>query len=229
MMAAEAAVRAIIGTPSNRTYAMNEEFFHPLLQRLFVEQPYWCDPPGPVCTKFKWVFRVLPYGATSEWQFMAYCDEPGWKKKNGGSGWKSVSWRKAVRRYKFNIIDELREVANARISMITARHRQVHRFCEHEDCVAWSEHVHHCKMTRKQIITEAIGELGAEDLAAIQAQYDWWQDTPFMLPDEHKFIQRILDHHGPGTLRALCFKHHNDAHGHQTHSKRDPFNDLMRR
>ena len=219
MKDAKAAVRAIVGTPANPKYKLNEEFFHPLLQRLFVEQPYWREPPGPVCTKFKWTVRLLPYGATSEWQFMAYSDEPGWKKKKGGpdAGWKSVSWRKAVDWYKFDIVKELKEVANHRISMFTAAHRAVNQYCEHDGCTLLADHVHHCGMSRGDIVTEALASLSDEDFDRIRELYDWWSDDMFMLPDDHKFMQSVIARHGPGTLRSLCRRHHNDAHGHQTH------------
>jgi len=214
---AVAAVREIVGTPASPRYKLDEEFFHPLLQRLFIEQPYWCEPPGPRCTKFKWTTRVLAYGATTEWQFMAYCEEDGWKKANGGNGWKSVSWRKAVRWYKFDIVKELREVADHRISILTATHREQFRFCEQEGCTRFADHVHHCVMTRKEIVDEALADLSDEEFDKIRELYDWFTDAVFALPDEHKFIQAIIARHGPGTMRSLCRKHHNDAHGHQTH------------
>ena len=225
---AQAAVRAIVGTPSSPRYRLDEEFFHPLLQRLFIEQPYWCEPPGPVCTKFKWTHRVLPYGATTDWQFMAYSDEPGWKKKKSGldAGWKSVSWRKAVGWYKFDIVKELKEVANHRISIFTAAHREAHRRCEHEGCTSFADHVHHCVMPRLEIVAEALASMSDEDFDKVREMYDWWSDAQFTLPDDHKFMQSVIARHGPGTLRSLCRKHHNDAHGHQTHVQRDPFEDV---
>ena len=138
-------------------------------------------------------------------------------KKVGVDGWTGVSWRKAVELYKFDLIEELREVANARISVITGKHRDLHPMCEHDGCLEIANHVHHHGVSRKQIIHVAIAKLDERDLAEIKQQYDWWLDAQFMLPDDHKFIKGVLEKHGPDTLRSLCRRHHNDAHGHRTH------------
>ena len=226
---AEAAVRAIVGTPAKPRFKVGEEFFDPLLQRLFVEQPYWCDPPGPKCTKFKWVSHTLPYGATTDWWFMAYCDDPSWKKPNGERGWIGVSWRKAVQHYKFDIVTELKTIANTRISIITGVYREAHPMCEHEGCTSYADHVHHDVWSREEIVLTALADLTEQEFIDIKAQYDWWSEAQFMLPDEHKFIQSLLAAHALSTLRSLCRRHHNDAHGHQTHVKEDPFDQFWRR
>jgi hypothetical protein len=211
--AAEAAIREIVSK-----YDVEQEFFHPLLQQLFIEQPYWCDPPGPVCTMFKWVLRELPTGASARW-FMAYCDEAGWK---GGDvvGWKGVSWKKAVRLFKFSIIDELKAVAQLRTSVLKNDYRKMHPYCEYAGCSKLADHVHHV-IAMKQIIAVALSSLTETDHVEVLNLYDWTAESQFMLPDNHKFMRVLLDQHKPGVLMSVCRRHHNDLEGKQTHNE-DP-------
>lgn len=204
-------IRAIVDQ-----YKVDEEFFHPLLQQLFIEQPYWCEPPGPKCTKFKWVWHKLPSGASTVRWFMAYCDESGWK-GGGVVGWKGLSWRRAVELDKFNLDAELKVVARDRASVIVNEYRKAHPWCEYPDCGLEADHVHHV-VPMKEIVAGGISLLDVSDRYRIQQTYDWWSEKQFTLPDEHKFMQHLLKYHGSEMLRSLCRTHHNDAHGKQTHS-----------
>src|SRR5262245_53528778 len=78
---ARVAIQAIVNQ-----YGLEQEFFHPLLQRLFVEQCYWQEPPGPAFTKFKWSKHALASGATTERWFMCF----------DGERWVERSWNKAI-------------------------------------------------------------------------------------------------------------------------------------
>ena len=200
------AVRAIV----NR-YGLNAEFFDPLLQRLFVEQPYWQSPPGPTFTKFKWIKQELPNGATTERWFMAYAPE---------TGWVSRSLNKAIKQQRFNVDSRLREMARFIVMPIVSAFRDRHPFCEYCDpsMPMPTKHVHHT-VAMKEIVDQALALLtDADRLEIAEAYYDWKSREQFQLPADHKFVRHILDRHSePGLLEAVCIEHHNTVHGKATH------------
>src|SRR6516165_1336659 len=110
--ALEQAVKEIVNQ-----YPVNVEFFHPLLQKLFIERPYWCDPPGFTFTKFKWILYELPNGATTERWFTAFSPE---------TGWRGPSWKKSVHGKKITLEDKLREFARWRSSPIVSIYLKEH-------------------------------------------------------------------------------------------------------
>ena len=200
------AIRAIVSPRG-----LNEEFFDPLLQRLFVEQPYWQSPPGPAYTKFKWIKQTLPNGATTERWFTAYSIE---------TGWESRSFNKAIKQQRFNIDDRLREMARFTVMPIVSAFRDDHPFCEYCDpsMPMQTKHVHHT-VPMKEIVDEALALLtDADRLQIAKAYYNWKLMKQFQLPDNHKFVKYILARHAePGLLEAVCIEHHNTAHGKATH------------
>lgn len=205
---ARAAIRAIVNQ-----YGLEQEFFDPLLQRLFVEQPYWQEPPGPAFTKFKWIKYTLPNGATTERWFTAYLP---------GGGWQGVSFNKAINRDYFDLDKILAIMARDVVTPIVSAYRDAHPFCEHceDDFPERTAHVHHT-IEMRYIIKQAIELLSDAERLEITESYRNGRGTiqQFRLSDEHKFVRYILDAHKClDLLVALCRRHHNDAHGKETHT-----------
>jgi hypothetical protein len=193
-----AAIKSIVNE-----HKVEEEFFHPLLQRLFIERPSNCDPPGPTFTKFKWTRKTLPNGAIIERWFMAFSEE---------YGWMGASYNKCIDGKKFNIVDELNDFARWRIMTIVSSYRNNHPFCEHPECRERTEHIHHVT-PMKVIVSDAIAILSEEDLKKCLELYDRFSPDRYSLPDDHKFTSLILDRHGQGSLMALCIDHHYEIEG----------------
>lgn len=197
---AREAIRAIV-----HQYGLEQEFFHPLLQRLFIEQPYWQEPPGPTFTKFKWSKQTLPSGATTEKWFWCYDAELGM--------WIDRSWNRAIRREQPDPVRDLRVYARELVAPIVNAYRDAHPFCEHckDGFPERTAHVHHT-IAMKTITDGALALLTAADFAAL---------TKLPIPVTsgcQKFAQYILDAHCLDILVALCVRHHNDAHGKETHT-----------
>lgn len=200
--AAREAIREIVWK-----YATHQEFFHPLVQQLFLERPYWCDPPGPRFLRFKWGSKPLPNGTPNDRHFMALSPT---------LGWVSVSFNKALAGKRMTPETVLANFARERVMSITTDYRARYPVCAHCDRLA--SDVHHT-VPIAQILREAMDPLTADQLDEIMDLYLTWRGIQsFTLPDEHPFTKVVLDYHRqPGILVALCKEHHNTAHGKKTH------------
>jgi hypothetical protein len=202
---ARAAIQAIVNQ-----YGLEQEFFHPLIQRLFIEQPYWCNPPGPTFTKFKWRKHTLPNGATTERWF--YCFDP---KLNA---WIPRSWNQAIIRKRRSAAARLREYARFHLTTpIVSEYRDAHPFCEHckrEGRTTMTAHVHHTT-NFSLIVDEALMFLTAEDLAYIDEHPEFSEPALIELSEGGKsFVNHILQYHKqPGLLISLCIDHHYEVEG----------------
>jgi len=203
---ARAAIQAIVNQ-----YGLEQEFFHPLLQRLFLECCYWHEDLPCFFTKFKWTKHTLPNGATTERWFNCYSPEMGI--------WFDRSWNKALINKLDDPASDLRAYARFQLAMpIVSAYRDAHPFCEHcarEGRTVLTAHVHHTT-PMKDIIARGLALLSADDLALV-AELPIGMSVPSV-----KFIEHIREaHKQPGLLLALCVRHHNDAHGKKTHTS-DP-------
>jgi hypothetical protein len=203
--AAREAIREIVWK-----YDPGDEFFHPLLQQLFLERPYWCDPPGPRFIRFKWGSKPLPNGIPNDRHFMAL---------SPALGWVSVSFNKALTGKRMTPEIILANFARERVMAITTEFRARHPVCAH--CDRPAADVHHTVPVMK-ILKIAMASLTADQLDEIMDLYLTWRGIQsFTLPDDHPFTEVILKYHWlPGTLISLCKEHHNTAHGKQTHDPR---------
>jgi hypothetical protein len=188
--ALKAAVKAIV-TP----YPTGAEFFDPLLQRLFVERPYDCDPPGPTYTNFKYDRLILPNGKVWDRIFKAFNEDFGWRRR---------SWNKCVDGVKNDFERRLNRFARWRALMIVARYRDTSPACEWQ---ADDDHcgriiVHHM-IPMRRIIDDAIERMTREETSALSKELYLWERTDdFEILDHHKFTQRLLERHAePGCLR----------------------------
>jgi hypothetical protein len=204
--AAREAIRRIV-----HQYGVDQEFFDPLLQRLFIERPYWCDPPGPTFIKFKWISQELPNGATTDrWMTGRLPDQT----------WMRISFNRAISGRRATLSEILGNWARDLASPIVSKYHDLHPFCEH--CPAYltlSDHVHHTT-PMADIIKVGIAKLTDAQKADILAQYaNRFGVNSFVLPDSHPFSIHVLEQHQQrGLLVALCTRHHNSAHGKQTHN-----------
>jgi hypothetical protein len=205
-----AAVRAIVNQ-----YGLEQEFFHPLIQRLFIEQPYWCDPPGPAFTKFKWTKHELPNGATTERWFMCFLER-----------WQERSWRKAIAGPP-SFDRWLQIIAREAIMPIVSAYRDTHPICEHcksQGRIVMTAHVHHT-VPMKQIVHDALSKLTAFEHAQLAAYFsDGGVNHNFSAFSssfpQHEFISHVVWRHTvPGLLIALCVDHHYEVEG-KTNRKR---------
>jgi len=192
-------------------YNPGQEFFHPLLQQLFLEQPYWCDPPGPRFIRFKWASKPLPNGAPNDRHFMGY---------SADTGWVSVSYQKALRNKRLEVVDVLTDFARGRVMSIVTEYRARNPRCAH--CERPAADVHH-DVALADIIYNSMLPLTREQETEIMAQYTTWRGIhSFTLPDSHPFTAKLLNYHNiPGVLVSLCKEHHNAAHGKKTHIRKD--------
>jgi hypothetical protein len=193
-----AAIKAIVDP-----YPNHVEFFHPLLQRLFIERPYYGDPPGPTYTKFKWMEQKQPNGKVWDRWFMVY---------NEQLGWRSRSWNKCVDGKKFDIVFELKAFARWRADLdIIPRHQMNNPACQ------WTADANHGGplevdhlIPMRTIVEEAIALTPKKELAAItKVIQEWRMSDDCTIYDHWTFTKHLLKRHAePGCLMTLCKNHH---------------------
>jgi hypothetical protein len=191
------AVKSIV----NRYNLYSGEFYHPLLERLFLERPYWpewCNALPVHFTKFKWVMGTVPNGGTTERYFMAWSEKTGWIAK---------SLNKAIKGERLTLRDILERCGRDRVARILSQYRNEHPLCEFDECVLPSQDVHHLKPMR-EIWDEVFNQLSIEELDSYKILYEPFSSKGFALPNNSKFITLVLQHHHSSNLKALCKDHH---------------------
>ena len=184
-------------------YGRDQEFFDPLLQRLFIEHPYSVSAPGPTFTKFKMIRHELPgFGFTDRW-FMAYHED---------NGWCGASWRDCCLKGEFDLDAELKRFAGSLVATFKVDYKRLHPICEFGDCRTLAADAHH-KVPMKLIVAEAIKLLTLKDKEEIIKNLDPFSVEMFSLPTKHKFTRHIVDRHKPGILMSVCVKHHYELEG----------------
>lgn len=200
--ALRAAIKAIVDPRPTGT-----EFFDLLLQRLFVERPYDCDPPGPTYTKFRYDKLILPNGRVWDRIFKAFNEEFSWRRR---------SWSKCVCGVKDDIERKLSDFARWRIIEIVARYQMNNPACEWQ---SGGSHygrleVHHL-IPMWRIVDDAIASMSDTETSAISKEIHIWKTADdFEVLDHHKFTRHVLDRHAePRCLMTLCQGHHYEIEG----------------
>lgn len=178
-------------------YGVGQEFFDPLVQRLFMEHPYHGKIPGPKFTKFKWIRHETNGFITDRW-FTAYHEE---------RGWSGASWVKCSKSGDFCLETELKDFAGRLSGPIKKAHRTRFPFCQYKGCISLADHVHHL-VPMKTISAEAIALLSKKDLKQIMKEFDPLDVGMFTLSLNHKFTRHVLERHKPEILMSVCIDHH---------------------
>jgi hypothetical protein len=196
------AIQAIVH-PHRQT---RREFFHPLLAELFATRHYALSQYGIRPVGFRW--GTHPEFGTDDCFYARFEEELYpllW--------WRKISYNKAIDGWRLTDATLDAELAEAyrrvALSAVCAyRGRRSH--CEFPGCNETDTlDVHHVAPTFRAIAAAATALLTADERAQLIRTHDWFDETPWLLPQ--KCVDAIEAAHEHAQLALLCKRHHYHA------------------
>ncbi len=185
----ETAVRALVDAQD-----FGREFESSLISDLILERHYFCRMHGLRPTVFKLTHEDRPY------RFYGFFAE---------HGWHPVSWTKCLKpppSKQLIIVAALRN----RIEPEKLAFRKSHPICARCGQAA-SEETHHAAPTFDEITRQVFATVTAADIDTALADWDWFDQKVFAVPEGH-VIQQCFDAiHSSARLEALCKSCHNQT------------------